>query len=120
MKAVDDAVGFFEIERGIIEAGRKKNAIERFEGYAFRALVNEFLAQFAKKALLLGRERCEECVRGLRHFHARVMRECGGGEDEKGGEDGGGREFHDARLLVWEWMGKLAIQSVAAPRERAG
>jgi hypothetical protein len=60
VKAVDDAVGFFEIERGIIEAGRKKNAIERFEGYAFRALVNEFLAQFAKKALLLGRERLAE------------------------------------------------------------
>ena len=57
---MDDALGFPQIQRGVVESGRQENAVQRFQGYAFGALVDKLLTQLAKKDLLFRRERLAE------------------------------------------------------------
>jgi hypothetical protein len=67
VETMNDALGLAEIQFGIIEPRRQKNAIERLEGDAFGALIDKLLAQLTKEGLLLGRKR--RAKKGGRIFH---------------------------------------------------
>ena len=57
MKTMNDAVRDMQIQSRIVEPRRQEDAIEWFQGDAFRTLIDKLLTQLTQERLLLGRER---------------------------------------------------------------